>query len=124
MKKVLCIFIAALLSVTMVACNSQGADNAVTDLAKIVIQTVDDYLDFKITGDEAKDRLNRLSDRLSDMTFDDIQDEELKRDMTSKKNLVDIYILSFNISITSKKDSEVLEDRNELAERFQLKPRK
>ena len=74
MKKVLCIFIAALLSVTMVACNSQGADNAVTDLAKIVIQTVDDYLDFKITGDEAKDRLERLNDRLSDMTFDDIQD--------------------------------------------------
>lgn len=127
MKKIGSVLLCVLLLLTMNACSGKGAnasDKAIS-VGKSAVEVVDNYLDNKIDGKEAGEKLDEL---YAEMEYvDDLpQDDEHK----AHDFLISSDILSLStkmIWVDYDEDSEaydeILETRNELAESIGIKKR-
>lgn len=121
--KMLCV---ALLS-AMTACSGSEpkASNKAISVGSQVIATVDDYLDGNITYDEADNKLSELYDDMSYVSDMDEDDEHKTYDLSIS---IDLLTISHNVTTdhfhgTNETYDDIMEARNELAEKIGEKDR-
>lgn len=118
---IILIMIIVIISVMQIASfikeNTSNASENYYNAGKRVIQIVDDYLDFKLTSDEAEEQLREIKDRLPDV--------DISSDAEHENWLIEseVSILYYDFSLMSSQDSDILEDRNELADTLKLPQR-
>lgn len=85
-----------------------GITEAEYSAGEQIVQITDNYLDFKITKEQAKAQLKEIEDRLSG---------------TSSTPALYCRSIVWDLTSLSKNDTDVLEDRNSLAEYLGLAKR-
>lgn len=110
-KRVQIILMVVMLAFLLTACKNTGKPDNVSDSAYNAglraIQIADDYLDYKITREEAVRQIGEISDRHP-------------YDMESYKGDTDVFLavatIDTSLWVTSKKtEADILEARNKLA---------
>ncbi len=109
MKKIVSILLVILILGCFVGCESipEGMPEYTYKLGVEALDVTDQYLDLKITKNEAKNRLDELSDRLNGLGNSDLQTSFVWSDINS---------ICWELIQLDSSDIEIITLRNQLAE--------
>jgi len=77
MKKLIILLLVCVLSISLVGCGSDSSTDA-ERIGDKAIETIDDYMNYDITADEASEKLDLMADDLTELYDNEFDDEELK----------------------------------------------
>ena len=126
MKRTLTILMTIVICITLSACSKSGKpkdmDKETYEIGKRAVEIVQDFLDAKITAQEAYDKLDVMRDRLDGLEFDG-KDQRMA---DAKNSLIRSKISRLSISLLNQKTTGgslkyVSEDLKELKEELGLK---
>jgi len=125
MKKIALLLIFALI-LSLVGCGGKpnGIRKGVYNLSLAILSTSDQYLDFKITADEAYEKINKLYERFNE--FEDVENLSTQINEMSIKVCLHDLNNTFRLLIWygEKSYDNILEKRNNLAVKLNEKTRK
>lgn len=109
MKKILSLLLVILILGCFVGCDSipEGMPEHTYKLGVEALDVTDQYLDLKITKDEAKNRLDELLDRINSLDNGDLQTNFIWTDINS---------ICWELVQLDSSDMEIITLRNRLAE--------
>ena len=102
------------------SCNTMPSDisSAHYTYAQKAIEIVDEYLDFNITVEEAYEKISELHEREETLPDTDYDDPTHANDFSIEAtvSIIDFNLFQLKLDPSSDEQSELLENRNELAE--------
>ena len=114
MKRIFSMICAVAICLGMSGCRPVDVDKNTYKLGKEAISIIDDYLDFEIEKDEAKEKMDKISDAMRRLSQRDIDKKYI-----DNVRIVDGYVGmsgTYIISIKLNKEKELLKYRNILAD--------
>lgn len=112
MKKTLCSMLCLLVILCMVGCKPTDISDANYEAAKSAIEVVDSLMDFEISYSDAEERVGRI---LLRMEIGTTKDDLLLAQMTTLKYKLQAQAYG-ELKGISPNDTEIIEQRNEVAE--------
>ena len=122
MKKYIILCLVLVFALSGCGGKPKGLSDKSYDTAKMAISVADEYLDLKIEAKDAEAKLERLKDRLSDEK--DIDSEIISTEISILKT--ELSMIAYNNlgnRLSKGGDTDVLDARNELAEKINMKKR-